>query len=180
MSLENVASRYAQALFEIGTEQGNLTELARQFRDIGETYASSSELRSVLDNPIVDEKSRRAILEEVAQRTGAGPVAKNALGLLAERRRLAILPYLARALDRLNDEKAGIVRAVVTAAQDVSEAYVQKLRAELEKKTGKKVVVEKRVDPTLLGGVVARIGDRVLDGSLKTRLERLRASLQDA
>ncbi len=180
MSLENVASRYAHALLELGTERGDLPELARQIRELGETYAKSPELRSVLDNPLVDERSRRAILDEVASRTGAGPIAKNTLGLLADRRRLAILPYLARELDRLSDERAGIVRAVVTGAKDVSDAYAERLRQELEKKTGKKIVVERRVDPTLLGGVVARIGDRVLDGSLRTRLERLKSSLETA
>jgi hypothetical protein len=87
------------------------------------------------------------------------------------------LPLISRSLDLYTDEKAGVVRATVTSAAALSDAYADKLRAELEKRTGKKVVLVRAVDPTLLGGVVTRIGDQVIDGSLKSRLVTMRDAL---
>ena len=80
-------------------------------------------------------------------------------------------------LDRLSDEKAGVLRATVTSATALSDAYCDRLRGELEKRTGKKVVLDRAVDPSLLGGVITRIGDQVIDGSLKSRFATMRAAL---
>jgi F-type H+-transporting ATPase subunit delta len=177
VSFEAVAGRYAQALFQLGTEQGNLPALAAEIQRMADVYSSSADLRGVIDNPLVEEKSRVAILNEIAQRLSLGPVARNTVGLLADRKRLAILPYVARELAKLSDEKGGLVRATVTSASPLSETYFSRLKEQLEKSTGKKVQLEQKVDPTLLGGIVTRIGDKVIDGSLKSRLAALRESL---
>jgi F-type H+-transporting ATPase subunit delta len=94
--------------------------------------------------------------------------------LLVDRRRAKTLPYLARALRELADASKGVLRAEVTTASSLSDEYYAKLQAKLEKMTGKRVVVDRRVDPSIIGGVVARIGDRIFDGSLHTRLQSLR------
>lgn len=187
MSVEAVAARYAQALFELGVEQGNLPQVSDEVRKINEVYEGSDELRAVLGNPIVDAASRQAILRDVLSRLGVGPIVTSTLGLLAERGRLTVLPYLSRGLQRLADERAGVVRATVTSAAPLSDGYVDELRRQLEASLGKKVQLDRQVDPTLLGGLITRIGDRVIDGSLRTRLDRLRqtmltgqASLPDA
>ncbi|RYE94525.1 MAG: ATP synthase F1 subunit delta [Myxococcales bacterium] len=177
MSAEAVAARYAQALFELGVEMGNLPALTDEIRRVGETYEGSDELRAVLGNPIVDAASRQAILRDVLARLGVGPVVTNTLGLLAERRRLTVLPYLSRSLQRLADERAGVVRATVTSATPLADGYVDELRQQLETSLGKRVQLEREVDPTLLGGLITRIGDRVIDGSLRTRLDRLRQTM---
>lgn len=177
MSVEAVAARYAQALFEIGNEAGNLPQLADEVRRFGELYAENAELRSVLDNPLVPEPSRESIIDELAQRLGLGVITRNTVKLLSQRHRLIAVPYLARALNKLADERAGLVRAVVTTATSLSDSYYAQLKAQLEKSTGKKIVLETSVDPTILGGVITRIGDKVIDGSLRTRLSSMRESL---
>lgn len=177
MSIEAVAARYAQALYELGIEQGNLPQLADEVRRINEVYEGSAELRSVLGNPVVDEASRRAVLGEVLNRLSVGPVAQNTVKLLAQRRRLLVLPYLTRALARLTDERAGVVRATVTTATSLPEPYYARLKEQLEVSLGKKVVLDRQIDPALIGGVVTRIGDRVIDGSLRARLQRMRQTL---
>lgn len=177
MSVEAVAERYAQALYELGVEQGNLATLSEEVRQVTTTYNSSHELRSVLGNPVLDGEARKAILGEVLTRLGVGPVTQNTVKLLAVRRRLLVLPYLSRALDRLTDERTGVVRATVTTATQLSESYFAKLKEQLEASLGKKVLLERQLDPSLLGGVVTRIGDRVVDGSLRTRLQRMRQTL---
>jgi F-type H+-transporting ATPase subunit delta len=180
VSLESVASRYAAALFELGNEQGNLSQLSDEIRRIAEAYSSSHDLRSVLDNPVVLESQRTAILREICERLSLSPSAKNVVGLLAERQRLATLPFIARALAQLTDEHMGVVRASVTSATKLDEGFYGRLQREMEAKTGRKVSLERAVDPTLLGGIVVRVGDRIIDGSLRTRLDGLQAQLVSA
>ena len=177
MSYELVAERYARAVFELGQESGQLRELVEQIRSIGSTYAASAELRSVLENPFVEAKQREAILGDVAARLGLGQLARNTLRLLAQRRRLRALPEIARRLGALADVQAGIVRATVTSATPLGESFYQKIGAELERATGKRVVVERHTDPTLVGGVITRLGDNTIDGSIMGRLGELHRQL---
>jgi F-type H+-transporting ATPase subunit delta len=97
--------------------------------------------------------------------------------LLVDRRRTKTLPYVARMLRELADARKGVVRAEVTTAVALADAYYARLQAQLEKMTGKRVVVDRVIDPTLIAGVVTRIGDRIFDGSLRTRLQSLKDSL---
>lgn len=177
MSLEAIASRYAQALYELGVEQGNLPTLTEEIREVSATYNASADLRGVLSNPVLDVETRKIVLQEILDRLGVSTTVKNTIKLLAERRRLVVLPYLSRALEHLSDERAGIVRATVTTATQLSESYFSQIKEQLEASLGKKVLLERQLDPSLLGGVVTRIGDRVIDGSLRTRLQRMRQTL---
>jgi F-type H+-transporting ATPase subunit delta len=100
--------------------------------------------------------------------------------LLNDRRRMPALPAIARSLREMSDLAKGVVRAEVTSATHLSDEYYRKLHGRLEAVTGKKVALEKRVDPALIAGVVTRIGDTVYDGSLSTRLQELKNSLAPA
>ena len=111
---------------------------------------------------------------EIADRIGATPTTRHALLLLVDRRRAKTLPYVARMLRELADARRGVVRAEVTTAVPLNDAFYARLQARLEKMTGKRVAVDRRIDSSLIGGVVTRIGDRIIDGSLRTRLHSLR------
>lgn len=177
MSYEAVARRWARALFDIGKETSSLADLNKDITSFADTYAGSDNLRLVLDNPLVPEAQREAILRDIASRLSVGATATNTLRLLAQKRRLPILPDLARQLARLTDQDANLLRAKVTSAAPLGDSYVNRLRAELEKATGKRVTIDQSVDPTLVAGVVTQIGNRVIDGSLKARLQGFRESL---
>lgn len=177
MSYESIARRYAQAVFELGKEGGQLAALSKQMTALAEVFSGSDELRGVLTNPLVDGASREAILAEIAQRLGAGDIATRTLRLLAQNRRLPALPDIARALSRLVDEDSKTLRATVTSAGPLGESYLARLRAELEKTTGQTVELTSRTDPALVAGVVVQIGDRVIDGSVRAKLSRFRESL---
>lgn len=177
MSLETIAARYAGAIYELGVEGNNLPRLAEEFGALAASYQSVPELRAALESPLVDEAARTALLAEVADRMGLGPVTRNTVGLLASRHRLSLLPHVARALGRLSDQRSGVERAQVTSAAPLPVAFLERLAAELSRSTGKRVIVEHRVDPSLIGGVVTRVGDRVIDGSVKSRLATLRRGL---
>lgn len=172
-----VARRYAKALIELGGEQGNLDALVKEISDVAEAIEGSAELRNLIENPEIARTARKAVLAEVAQRLGASQTTRNTIALLADNGRLRILPALARELRREADERAGVLRAHVRSAQQLSEGYVQKLQQALEQRFKRKVVIDREVDPTLLAGVVTRVGDTIIDGSLKARLDELRVQL---
>lgn len=174
MSYEAIGRRYARAIFDIGKEEGQAAALSEDLQRFAATWSSSAELQTVLENPLVAVEDREAIVLEIASRLGAKDTTKRALRLVTRNRRLRALPDVARQLSRLVDDDAQVLRAHVTSAGKVAEGYLTRLRSEIERATGKKVVLESSVDPSLLGGIVTKIGDRVVDGSLRTRLALLR------
>lgn len=178
MSHEAVARRYARALFEVAKEARAEAPLAKDLGEFAEAWAAQVELRRTLDNPRVSPETREAIVREIAQRMSLGDTATKGLRLLAQRGRLAIVPELAREVSRLADDATGVVRAHVTSASALAPGYLDQLRAELERSTGKKVTVTHSVDASLLAGIVTRIGDRVVDGSARTRLRALRDAIR--
>ncbi len=176
VSYDAIGRRYARALFDLGKEENNLPTLASNFVDIAATYHASQELRSVLDDPLVAHETRTKILADIATRIGAAPTAERALRVIAGHRRLRALPDIARHLTRMVDDDAKVVRATVHSAGPLSDAYLARLKTELEKATGSKVTIEHTVDPSLIAGVVTQIGDRVVDGSALARLRSIRAT----
>lgn len=177
MSYEAVARRYGRAIFEIGKETGTLSTLAREIDEASAMYSSSEELRAVLDNPLVGEAEREALIRELCARAGFSETTQGALRLLARRRRSGALPEIARQLARLVDQDQNVARAVVTSAGPLNEGYLARLRDELEKATGRKISITHKQDPSLIAGVVTQIGDQVIDGSLRTRLSSFRETL---
>ena len=172
-----VAERYARAIFALGVETGTLAALADQVRRFAGAYQSSIDLRSVLDNPLVPVEQRQKVLAEIATRLGLGPFALNTVRYLAVRRRLGALPDIAQRLDSLSDEQQGVVRATVTSAQALPESFYQRLGEQLTTLVGRKVLLDRREDPTLIAGVITRIGDNTIDGSIRGRLEQLERQL---
>lgn len=177
MSQSAVAERYARAVFELALEAGQVAEVGNQIQNLAETYAASAELRAVLQNPVVDEAGRDALLKDLGARLGLSQIALNTLRLLGARHRVSILPEMATLLTRFADDKAGILRATVTSAQPLPEDYYRRLSAELEKRTRRKIILERKEDPSLIAGVVTRIGDHTVDGSVRGRLGALERRL---
>jgi F-type H+-transporting ATPase subunit delta len=173
----NVSRRYARALYELGVDSGNLDKLVAELASVAEMLEGSTDLRRTMDNPMVSPDGKKAVLAQISDRLLLGSISKNAVMMLGERRRLILLPEIVQLLKEMTDLRAGVVRAVVTTAIPMSDAYYEKLRLVLEKLTGRKVVLDKETDPTIIAGVVTRIGDRVLDGSIKTRLQSLKNSM---
>ncbi len=172
-----VARRYAKALIDLGVETNTLDAIVRDIANVAEAVEQSAELRDVRDNPQVPAAARKAVFAEIAQRLGAGPMSKNAVLLLTDNGRLRALPAIARALREEADRRAGVVRAHVSSAAPLSDAYVTRLTQALEARFQKKVVVQRTVDPSLIAGVVTRVGDTIIDGSVRARLNELKTEL---
>lgn len=180
MTVAAVAERYARAIFELGIESGNLGELVHQVRDFAQTYRDNPDFAAVLDNPMVDQAQRDAVLGDVASRVGLGTLGFNSIRVLARRRKLAALPDISRMLGELSDRHAGVVRATVTTAVPLAESFYERLQSELEAAIDRRVVLERKHDPSLIAGVVTRIGDHTIDGSVRGRLAQIERQLSGA
>jgi F-type H+-transporting ATPase subunit delta len=177
MSYEAIARRWARAIFDLGKETGKVADVNREISSVAELYAGNEELSQILENPLVPGAAREAIVREISEKMGVSETAQNTLRLLAQKNRMAVLPEIARQLSRLADDDANLVRAEVVSAGPLTESYLDKLRAELEKATGKKVQIDHKQDKSLIAGVVTRLGDQVIDGSLRARLAHFKDAL---
>jgi F-type H+-transporting ATPase subunit delta len=177
VSVSIVARRYAKALLELGLENGDLEIVVRDLEALAEVWDGNAELRNVVENPLVALEAKKAAVTEVAAALGAGATARNTVLLLIDRRRARALPYISGSLRELADARKGVVRAQVTTATSLPEPYYAKLQAQLERLTGMRVIVERQTDASLIGGVVTRIGDRIFDGSVRSRLQSMREAL---
>ena len=174
-----LARRYAKALFELGKSSGQLEAMGKQLGELAAAWDASKELRDAFANPSVTAEMRRKILEAIGTRVGVSPTLKNTLQMLSDRRRLRHLPEIADAFTHMSEAQSGRIRAEVITASQLPESYFSELQKALEQVTGRQVQLVKRHDPSLIAGVVARVGDRVYDGSLKNQLAELEDELLD-
>jgi F-type H+-transporting ATPase subunit delta len=178
MSLRTSANRYARALFDVSLqEKADLGRIDIDLSEVTEVFRESTELLRAATAARVPDASRKALIEAIAARLDVSVQVKNLMVLLAESRKLEYLPELAQAYRERLLQHQNIIRAEVTSAAPLSPEKTKALAESLSKVTGKKVELSVSVDPELLGGVVARIGSTVYDGSVKTQLEQLRKEL---
>lgn len=173
----SLARRYARAVLEIGTANGNLDKIGADLRALAKPMHESAELVTVLTNPAIRRADRRRVIDGLLERIGAAPHSKNLVYLLLDGERLASLEAISREVDVMIEAKAGRMAAEVTSARPLDAGQLSQIITALEKLSGKKVAVTHREDPDLLGGVVAKLGDTVYDGSLRTQLRVLRDDL---
>lgn len=171
----SIARRYAEAAFEIAERDGSVEEWLTQLGAVASAVADSNVVYR-LEDPHVPLATRAAALHGVLGADMLSPVG-NLIGLLLRRRRVDALPQIAREYRRLYNRRAGIVEAVATSALALDGSELAALKSRLEQMTGRKVELEAAVDPAILGGIQVRIGDTLYDGSVRGRLERLRAQL---
>jgi F-type H+-transporting ATPase subunit delta len=171
----SIARRYAEAAFEIAERDGSVEEWLTQLSTIAMAVTDSTVVHR-LEDPQVPVETRTAALHKVLGADMLAPVG-NLVGVVLRRRRVDALPGIAREFRRLYNRRAGIVEAVATSALELDARELAALRSRIEQMTGARVELETTVDPTILGGVQVRIGDTLYDGSVRGRLERLRAKL---
>ncbi len=171
----SVARRYARALFEIGVEKNTLEPLGQELAALATVYADSAELRETLLSPVFRPTQKRAVLEQLVSRVTTSPLMKSFALKLLDRRRINLLPSMSRCYGELMDAQLGQVRATVVSATPLDAAALADVKLALERRTQKKVLLQTQIDPSIIGGVIARVGDLLLDGSLRTQLETLRS-----
>ena len=173
-----IARRYARAIFGLAEGAKAHADLLEQLRSLASEIAASPELTRVLLTPIHPRAERKAVVREIATRLGASTEIRVVSELLVEENRLALLPELCEELQQMVDAEAGRVAARVVSARPLDRAAQDRIRAALARRVNADIAIDFAVDPELIGGVVARIGDLLLDGSLKTQLEQLGETLK--
>jgi F-type H+-transporting ATPase subunit delta len=186
MTSRAAAARYARALFDVvrqesGGRQAELEKVQDDLAGFAQLVASHESLARALSHPAIPAARKRAVVEQLLARApGLSPVLSKLLLLLAERDRLTLLPDLLEAYgERLRDHQQ-VVRAEVTTAAPLQADRVQAIERNLAKVTGRKVALATRVDPSLIGGLVARIGTTVYDGSVTTQLQKMKQKLVES
>ncbi|HET8539820.1 MAG TPA: ATP synthase F1 subunit delta [Anaeromyxobacter sp.] len=178
MIVSSIARRYAKALFSLAVESKRVEPWAKSLEALREAVATSPDLRDVLSNPVYSKEQRRAIVEQLATALNLDAEPANLLFLLGDRNRLAYLAAVVETFRELADRHLGRLRAKVTSAVKLDDASAQAIADEFSRKHGAQILLDRAVDPAILGGVVAQVGSLVYDGSVRTQLEELRRQLK--
>jgi F-type H+-transporting ATPase subunit delta len=173
-----IARRYAKALILIGSQDGQAQTYREELQAFVGLLDTQPEFEEIVNNPLHSTEKRQRVLSAVLDQIDISAVIKSFVTLLFKKKRFGYIRDINEQYNHLADELKGIVRAELTSATELSSDSFEQLRASLSKMTGKEVVLEAKQDPELIGGVVTRIGDLVLDGSIRTQLKNMRESLK--
>ena len=178
MSDENVARRYAEALIEVAAEVGRVEQVASDLRRFEEVLLGfDRKLFDALASPVFTAEEREGVLNAILPRLGLDGITSNLLRVIGRNRRFAAFPSIRAAFNDLADARNGRVRVKVSTAEPLTPQLELEIKAALEAATGKAVLVDHSIDPSLIAGMVARVGGTVYDSSLRTRLHQLKHHL---
>lgn len=173
-----LAERYARALFDLADEGRSLDQVAADLRSVAAMLTASADLRRAIRSPVIDRDAQGKAVAAVGQQAQLTPMTRNFLGLLARNRRLFALPEMIDAFLKYLAARRGEITAQVISAAPLSEAQSAALADALRKSAGAKLAIDQRIDPSLLGGLVVRLGSRMIDASLKSKLNRLQLAMK--
>lgn len=171
----NIAGRYAQAVFDLVREEGALDRLSTEVESLRTTLNDSADLRTLIGSPLYSREDQESAIVAIAGRMGLSVIMTNTLRLMAQNRRLFTLPQLVERLGELIAEERGEVTADVVAAAPLSEEQQRRLTETLAQKSGRTVKLNTRVDESLIGGMIVKLGSQMIDSSIRSKL----ASLQN-
>jgi F-type H+-transporting ATPase subunit delta len=178
MIMGSIARRYAKALFGLAVDAGRVEAWATSLLTLQQVIDGSPDLQDVLSNPVYSKDQRRAIVEKLAAALSLDAAPRDLLFLLGDRNRLGYLSAIVSTFRDFADQHLGRLRAKVTSAVTLEDAQAQAIADKLSKATKAQVLLDRAVDPAILGGVVAQVGSLVYDGSVRTQLEDLRTQLK--
>ncbi|MGH9751719.1 MAG: ATP synthase F1 subunit delta [Blastocatellia bacterium] len=177
MTGTTIANRYARALADVIIERGETNEVVKELTGFERMMSEHPQLRDVFASPVIAAERKRAVLDELLARIDLRQTSANFLRLLLDNSRLQDLDQMLNALSRELDARMNIVSADVTTAREISQQEKDALQSRLKAATGKEVRLQFRTDPAIIGGVVARIGSLVYDGSIKNQLAQMKRKL---
>jgi F-type H+-transporting ATPase subunit delta len=177
LSLQTIARRYASALADVAIERKEEREVQQEIDQWASMIEANAQLKEVFANPTIAYDEKRKVLEALITRTRVRPTTASFLRVLLRNQRLSQLRDVAERFAHVLDERAGVVSADVTTAKPISEDLKNTVRETLAAATGRRVRVSFNTDETIIGGMVARIGSTIFDGSVQNRLNRLSEEL---
>ena len=174
-----IAERYATAIFELSKDANSLDKLESNLADLSAALDDSADLRDLISSPVVSRDEQERAITAIADKMGLVPELKNGLALMAQKRRLFTVPQLVRLLnERIADHK-GEVTADVTSAVKLTDAQSKKLAETLKSTVGKDIKINATVDESLIGGLVVKVGSKMIDTSIRSRLNSLQNAMKE-
>jgi F-type H+-transporting ATPase subunit delta len=175
--LKSASMQYANALADIAMAQAAADAVTQHLIGFGALYAESAELRNFLSSPAVTREAKHRVIEKLLARVGGSKIVRNFLFVVVDHQRTHVLPEMITAFQETMRQRQGITEAQISSAMELNAAQKAEMEFTLERLTGKRVEAKFSLEPGLLGGAVVRVGDTVYDGSLRSRLNELRARL---
>lgn len=175
-----VAGRYATALFELARDAGSVDDVSRDLQAFMGLVKDSPDLARLIKSPVFSAEQQERAVGAVLERAGIGGLAANLVKFVATQRRLFVLPEMIRAYETLVAQSKGIVPAEVRLAEEPSPKMLDDIKAALKEMAGSDVDVAVKVDPSLIGGLVVKVGSRMVDASLRTKLNSIRIAMKEA
>jgi F-type H+-transporting ATPase subunit delta len=178
-SVSGVAERYAFALFDLAREQSVIAPIEAELQTVASMIEGSPDLRRLVQSPVFSAEEQERAIGAIADRAGIRGLVGNFLRLVARNRRLFALPGIIQGFRNLAAAQRGEVTAEVTSAHPLTADQMAELSAALREKLGKQVTLQARVNPAILGGLIVRVGSRMIDTSLRTRLMTVKSRLKE-
>ena len=175
-----VAGRYASALFELARDEGSIETVSRDLDGFARLLDESEDLRNLIRSPVIAAEDQLRAVSAVMERAGIGGLAANLIRLVATKRRLFVLPDMIRGYRAFVARSKGIVPAEVRLAEQPSDRIMDDIRSALRDMAGSEVDVAVKIDPRLIGGLVVKVGSRMVDASLRTKLNSIRIAMKEA
>ena len=178
MTRSKVSKRYAKALLSLGLEDGRYREYGEELRAFADFYESYGELNQAITNPAFTLEDRKDILKALLAKSAASETIRNFLNLLLDKGRISAVGEISAFYEQLTDEVSSILRAEVVVPRTLTGEAESRLGRALEQMTKKKVRMNVRQDKSIVGGIIVKIGDLVVDGSVKTQVQGIKESLK--
>ena len=179
--VSGMAGRYASALFELAKEQNAVDKVAADLRDFASLVTASADLQRLVKNPVISADDQMKGLSAILAKAGVVGLSANFLKLVASKRRLFAVEKMIKDFNTLVDHHRGVTRAEVTVAETIGDSHRNALLEALQGVSGgKSVEVDVKVDPAIIGGIVVKLGSRMVDSSLKTKLNAIRSRMKEA
>jgi F-type H+-transporting ATPase subunit delta len=173
-----LAGRYANALFELAQDAGAIDVVSTDLTALRRAMETSADLRRLVRSPVFSAEDQARALKAILEKMGANVLTSKFVLLVAQKRRLPALPEIVQAYEHKVATARGETEAEVTAARSLSNAEIDELKSVLKSRLGKEPRLHSKVDPTLLGGLVVKVGSRMIDSSLRTKLDGLRQAMK--
>jgi len=177
--VSGIGGRYASALFDLAVEAGQVDAVTGALGAFDTMIAGSADLDRLVRNPVFTADEQLAGITAVLEKAGIGGLAANFLKLLAAKRRLFVVRDAIKAFAVLADARKGVLRAEVTVADALSDKNRKAIADALKETTGKSVEIKEKVDPSLIGGLIVKLGSRMVDASVRTKLNSLKIAMKE-
>ncbi|WP_428543564.1 F0F1 ATP synthase subunit delta [Profundibacter sp.] len=174
-----IAARYATALFDLAKDGKKLKAIEGDVNSLDAALAESDDLKALINSPIYTREEQGNAIMAIATKMKLSPIVKNTLGLMAGNRRLFVLPQLVESLRKLIADEKGEITAEVVSAKKLTKAQSDKLAKTLKASVGKDVIINPSVDETLIGGLIVKVGSKMIDTSIKSKLGNLQNAMKE-